>query len=564
LVLSAAAATAIAALFHPLPASAAPAAPNVPAPPVAPVIPDVGSRPTPIGALQMPGQPAGTTPTTTTPVTLPGVTTSPILQQQEAKQNEINTLGDQLIKVRDERDLAKRQADDAQIKLTAAQTALTKAQHDAADAAAAAVRDQAALPPGTLGSGLADLDALSRMQRGETASEEAANRQLAVIQDTQTVAWAEQTTASARYNDLAQQWTTLNTKINAKTVAFDKWRADHGDELSAAEATANAEDLRLGQSYQDGTTSGRGADPRAIAALTIALKQIGDPYVWSEEGPDQFDCSGLMYYSYRNAKGQYPLARVSRDQYWQLRNRVVDRYSLLPGDLLFFSSSNSWTGIHHVAMYAGDGKMVEAPRTGLDVRLTPVRWSRLFGATRVYGSVDHPTAGPDLTHLPAPGNADGSKPVKTKPPTTGNPGGGGTTPPGGGGTTPPGNGGSTPPGGGGSTPPGGGGSTPPGGGGSTPPGGGGSTPPGGGETTPPGGGGTTPPSDGGGTTTPPDNGGGSTKPPDNDGGGSTTPPANDDPDPKPTKTDEPKTDEPSTPAPDESKAAEPEKSSSSD
>jgi peptidoglycan DL-endopeptidase CwlO len=394
------------------------------------VIPDVGSRPTPVGTFQMPGQ-TTTTPVATTPVTLPGVTLSPILQEQEKKQNEINTLGDQLIKLRDERDLAKQQADDATAKLTAAQTALTQAQHDAADAASAAVRDQAALPPGTLGSGLADLDALSRMQRGETASEEAANRQLALIQDAQTIAWAEQTTASARYTDLAQQWDKLNTGIGTKQKAFDKWRADHGDELSAAEATANAEDLRLGQSYQDGTKSGRGADPKAIAALTIALKQIGDPYVWSEEGPDQFDCSGLMYYAYHSkAAGNFPLARVSRDQYWQLRNKVVDRYSLLPGDLLFFSSSNSWTGIHHVAMYAGDGMMVEAPRTGLDVRLTPVRWSRLFGATRVYGSVDHPTSGPDLSNLPKPGNDDGSDPTKTpkpkptddpKPPSSGDP-----------------------------------------------------------------------------------------------------------------------------------------------
>ncbi|MFG1605603.1 NlpC/P60 family protein [Actinoplanes sp. NPDC049265] len=553
--LSAAAATAIAALFHPLPASAAPA---VPAPPVAPVIPDVGSRPTPVGTFQMPGQTA-TTPVTTTPVTLPGISLSPILQEQEKRQNEINALGDQLIKLRDDRDLARQQADDATAKLTTAQAALTQAQHDAADAAAAAVRDQAALPPGTLGSGLADLDALSRMQRGETASEEAANRQLALIQDTQTIAWAEQTTASARYSDLAQQWDKLNTTISGKQKSFDKWRADHGDELSAAEATANAEDLRLGQSYQDGTNSGRGADPKAIAALTIALKQIGDPYVWSEEGPDQFDCSGLMFYAYHSkAAGNFPLARVSRDQYWQLRNKVVDRYSLLPGDLLFFSSSNSWTGIHHVAMYAGDGMMVEAPRTGLDVRLTPVRWTRLFGATRVYGSVDHPTSGPDLNNLPKPGNDDGSDPTKpTKPKPSGDPKpGGGSTPPGGGGSTPPGGGGSTPPGGGGSTPPGGGGSTPPGGGGSTPPGGGGSTPPGGGGSTPPAGGGeTTPPSGGGEETTPPSGGGQETDPP------KTDPPANEEPKPDPTK-DEPKTDEPSTPTSEESKSA-PESSSSS-
>ncbi len=157
------------------------------------------------------------------------------------------------------------------------------------------------------------------------------------------------------------------------------------------------------------------------------MAQRGDPYVWSEEGPNQFDCSGLTYYAYRQATN-YPLARVARDQYWQTHANVVDRYSLLPGDLLFFSYSNSWTDIHHVAMYAGHGMMVEAPRTGLDVRLTPVRWTRLFQATRVFGSVDGPVQGPDLSHLPTSGNDSGtgngtspsaSPSATTKPPTTG-------------------------------------------------------------------------------------------------------------------------------------------------
>jgi cell wall-associated NlpC family hydrolase len=125
-----------------------------------------------------------------------------------------------------------------------------------------------------------------------------------------------------------------------------------------------------------------------------------------------------MQWSYKQSSGHFQLQRVSRDQYLQTRTKVVDRYSLLPGDLLFFSYSNSWTGIHHVAMYVGNGMMVEAPRTGLDVRLTPVRWTRLFQATRVYGSVDGPTQGPDLNHLPPPVSHSASpKPTPSKTPT---------------------------------------------------------------------------------------------------------------------------------------------------
>jgi hypothetical protein len=201
-----------------------------------------------------------------------------------------------------------------------------------------------------------------------------------------------------------------------------------------------------------------------------------------------------MQYSYDHAPGGFDLQRVSRDQYRQTSTNLVDRYSLVPGDLLFFSSTNSWTGIHHVAMYAGKGMMVEAPRTGLNVRLTPVRWSRLFGATRIWGSVDHPTNAPDLNDLPPkepnPGSPSATpKPTKTtKPPTSPDPDPDPTKttkPPGGGSgspsnptspSTPPSSTSpepsktSDPPTGGGSNPPSGGGSNPPSGGDSQSPG----------------------------------------------------------------------------------------------
>lgn len=413
---SAAAATAIAALFHPLPASAAPEVPAVP--PAAPaVVPDPGSRPIPLGTLVMPGQAGSATPTS--PVTTPGIASTPLLRKLEAKRTEVAKLGDQLIKLGEDRDLAQQQVATAQQKASDIQAALIKAKEDAAVAAAAALREQAALPPGTLGSGLADLDALSRMQRGESATEEAAARQLAILQGALTAATAEQATSTTNATDFAAKYTKLNAQITKKQAALQKLEQQHADEISAAEAAESATDRALGEDYLRGAPDGRGADPRAIAALEHALDQIGDPYVWSEEGPDQYDCSGLMYASYRRAAaGNYPLQRVSRDQYWQTHRKTVDRYSLLPGDLLFFSSSSNWQDIHHVAMYAGEGKMVEAPRTGLSVRLVPVRWSRLFSATRIYGSVEGATDAPDLDNRPAPGSGSSTRPPASTPPST--------------------------------------------------------------------------------------------------------------------------------------------------
>jgi cell wall-associated NlpC family hydrolase len=399
-VCSAAVAAAIAALFQPIPAMADPAAP----PGIATSVPDGGSQPVASGPLVLPGAPA-TTPTTTTPSLItPGVPASPILQKVEKGRAEIATLGDQLIRVGQDRDLAQTQLTAATARVAETQQSLVQARTVAQESAAAAMQQAAAMPPGALDSGWAELDALSRMQRGDaTSSYEAAARRLIAAEEAARTASTDQVATNTRYSALAAQWTQLNANLAKKQAAQTKLENDNRDEISAAESRANAADQQLGAEYLSGADAGRGADPRAVQALQFALDQRGDPYVWSEEGPDQYDCSGLMWAAYRSVGFQ--LNRVSRDQYYQTRERQVSRYSLLPGDLLFFSSSSSWTGIHHVAMYAGEGMMVEAPRTGLTVRLTPVRWSRLFAATRIYGSIEGETETPDL------GKPDPDEPV---------------------------------------------------------------------------------------------------------------------------------------------------------
>ncbi|BAL85424.1 hypothetical protein AMIS_2040 [Actinoplanes missouriensis 431] len=421
--LPAAVLAAIATLFQPIPAMAAPTDPAVPAATTPATsattstsIPNSGSRPTQTGTLVLPGSPTGTTTTAALPVTsITGIATSPVVQQVERGRAEIAALGDQLIRVGQDRDITKAQVTTAAQKVLDAQESLRAAQTNAVEAADAAVREAAALPPGTVGSGLLDLESLARLQRGDATAHESAARRLESAQTAAQLALDEQTTSSARFAQLAAEWTKLSGQLTKKQAAQQKLETANATELNAAETTQNATDQALGSQYLTGAEAGRGADPRAIKALEFALAQRGDPYVWSEEGPDQYDCSGLMYAAYRSPGVGYPLTRVSRDQYYQTRDRAVSRYSLLPGDLLFFSSSNSWTGIHHVAMYAGDGMMVEAPRTGLNVRLTPVRWSRLFAATRIFGSIEGDVETPDL------GAPDPDEPVTTDPTTPGSP-----------------------------------------------------------------------------------------------------------------------------------------------
>ncbi|WP_245665943.1 C40 family peptidase [Actinoplanes subtropicus] len=407
-------------MFAPVPALADPGAAQPPTAPIA--VPNPGVRPVALGTLQLPGQ-SGTQQVAVH--TIPGAASSPVLQQVEKGREDNAAMGDQLIGIKDDRTLAKQQQTAAQQQYDKAVEQMQQARADVAAAAAQSMIQAAAMPPGVYDPQLADLDNFARLQRGESDTSQVAAVQLANAETAVQLALDANTLAQQKVDELTKKYDALNAQLHKKEVAQSAFEAKHKAEIDAAEASETATDNALGQQYLAGAEAGRGADPRALQALTFALAQRGDPYVWSEEGPNAYDCSGLTYAAYHSVG--FPLERVSRDQYWQTHLKVVDRYSLLPGDLLFFSYSNSWRGIHHVAMYAGDGMMVEAPRTGLNVRLTPVRWTQLFQATRVFGSVPGVTEGPALgSPDPDPSTPDNnpttsptpSPSATTKPPTS--------------------------------------------------------------------------------------------------------------------------------------------------
>jgi cell wall-associated NlpC family hydrolase len=107
-------------------------------------------------------------------------------------------------------------------------------------------------------------------------------------------------------------------------------------------------------------------------AIGFALSQVGKRYVWGATGPDSYDCSGLMLRAYQSAGVTLP--RVARQQYWagvQLPVRQAQ-----PGDLLFWGYDTSDPdSIHHVAMYLGNGQMVEAANPGVPLRQRAVSFN---------------------------------------------------------------------------------------------------------------------------------------------------------------------------------------------
>ncbi|WP_330257109.1 DUF4226 domain-containing protein [Nocardia sp. NBC_00565] len=155
------------------------------------------------------------------------------------------------------------------------------------------------------------------------------------------------------------------------TTALQKAHSIVSGTTTSAKDTANAINRLTGQylynlngqEYPGGT--GTSTSAAAQQAIKVALAQVGDPYVWGAEGPGSFDCSGLMQYA--AAKAGVKIPRTAAQQYQQLPK--VNPKNIQPGDLIFPDSEFNGGNPQHVMMYIGNGQCVEAPRTGLNVRV---------------------------------------------------------------------------------------------------------------------------------------------------------------------------------------------------
>ena len=119
--------------------------------------------------------------------------------------------------------------------------------------------------------------------------------------------------------------------------------------------------------------------------LRAAMSRLGLPYVWGAAGPMSFDCSGLVQWSLAQAGIVMP--RVAVDQ--ARTGPQVPLSQLQPGDLLFYHTDPTAPSyISHVAIYLGQGLMIQAPEPGMNVQIVPADFGSGFaGAVRVYPRV---------------------------------------------------------------------------------------------------------------------------------------------------------------------------------
>jgi len=180
-----------------------------------------------------------------------------------------------------------------------------------------------------------------------------------------------------RQAELAGHKSTVQDKLAAARRMLDRFTAEQRAAYEGGYGSGTAGAQESPAARADRSTAPRGSlkapNSRAAQAIAYAYGALGKPYVWGATGPGSYDCSGLTQAAWRSAGVSLP-----RTTYTQINaGQRVSRSQLAPGDLVFF-----YSGISHVGLYIGGGKMIHAPRPGAPVRIAPIDEMPFAGGTR--------------------------------------------------------------------------------------------------------------------------------------------------------------------------------------
>ncbi|MFD7700594.1 NlpC/P60 family protein [Streptomyces caelestis] len=215
------------------------------------------------------------------------------------------------------------------------------------------------------------LDGAALAERAGSRRQAAVGRvrtQLREIEQLRGAARVEVNALASRRAELQRHKRTVTTKLTAARRLLSRLTPEQRAALTEGADRAS----RPSTDARDAALTAPG--PRAAEAVSYAYAKLGSPYVWGATGPNAFDCSGLVQAAYRSAGVSLP-----RTTYAQIdAGRRVPRSELRPGDLVFF-----YSGISHVGIYVGDGRMIHAPHPSAPVRVAPIDEMPFAGATRV-------------------------------------------------------------------------------------------------------------------------------------------------------------------------------------
>ena len=127
-----------------------------------------------------------------------------------------------------------------------------------------------------------------------------------------------------------------------------------------------------------GATKSRTTEEQRLKAVEFAKRQVlaNKPYIWGSEGPNSFDCSGLVYAAYKYAGLGWPIWDRLNSGLFYTYTKQIPLAEMEPGDLIFYSYKGTQSTIHHISIYAGGGMMWEARSTA-----TGLRYSNIYSVS---------------------------------------------------------------------------------------------------------------------------------------------------------------------------------------
>jgi cell wall-associated NlpC family hydrolase len=128
----------------------------------------------------------------------------------------------------------------------------------------------------------------------------------------------------------------------------------------------------------NGASSSRTTVEQRLKVVEFAKRQVlaKKPYIWGDEGPNSFDCSGLVYAAFKSVGLGWPNWDRLNSSLYYTYTKQIPIADMQPGDLIFYSYKGTQSTIHHMSIYAGDGMMWEARSTA-----TGLRYSNIYSVS---------------------------------------------------------------------------------------------------------------------------------------------------------------------------------------
>lgn len=185
------------------------------------------------------------------------------------------------------------------------------------------------------------------------------------------------TTSTTSTLSITQQDTNTKEKVSVSEIANSYKKLEEKLKANEQEKNEAIKEYNKEVARKKAEAEKKRKDKLRQNIIKTALSKRGCPYVWGATGPNQFDCSGLTQYAYKQMGISIPRVAASQAQAGQR----VSKSNLKIGDLVFFRTDSGSSRISHVGMYIGEGKMVHSPAPGYKVQTANIHsryWSNAY------------------------------------------------------------------------------------------------------------------------------------------------------------------------------------------